>query len=490
MKNLVFIILLFNTFCFSQQSDKNIINVGKLKLSSNEKVDYLEKIQSILDTIVTKEKETILYFPKGQYNISGNIIIKTSNLKILGDEGTFFEFTPQNSVPLKQGYSEYKRGIIINPDLENVTIENIHIKGYTDSSLVAYAINFRDRTSKITVRSCILEGFTGGILYNLSNEDILCENNIFRNMIFVPAVKAGGYGIVLQSSKNSVIRNNIFENSVYRHAVYYARNQFHLDNDGEQHFFYKNKVYGSEQENYITGYELAFKILGNSKVSVFENEFIGGVGHIWLVENPKGVNKIPNDIKIYNNIFTNLKNNSKSKVYAIGVDGDSTIENVKIYDNKFENNYVDQLIKFQKGKNLIVSNNKITNLKEGHFLYVDYGVENLKIFNNKVDMDNEFDGIYIGASNKDLKYKTTAEIKNNVLKSTLFGIYANNLVETTIENNIIHSMNTNIYINDGYFSGTIINNNFFGGKKTFFSNKKNNNFYFKNNYNNTKQIVE
>ncbi|WP_313513812.1 right-handed parallel beta-helix repeat-containing protein [Sphingobacterium sp.] len=479
--SLIILILLF--ISSYSRAGTIVYTVSDFGIKSNNTDDYTSAIQVILDKLRQDDNDNIIvYFPKGNYHFSGRLVVKSNNTNILGEDGTKLIFTQQKNVKNnRDGYQMYNRGILVSKKLKNVYIENLFLKGYSENNQVGYAVRFDDFANNSGVKKCIMDGFTGGILYNLANNNMLCEGNVFRNMTFVPKVKAGGYGIVFQSSHNTVTRNNTFESSIYRHAVYYARNQAHLNMGGSGHKFINNTIYGSVQDNYLTGNEQAFKILGNSELLIENNNFIGGVGHIWIVENEKGVKRIPEDIIISNNTFKNMINNSKSRVYGVGVDGNSYVNNLKIVNNFFDKNDVDELIKLQRGSNVNISNNIVNQLESGHFVIVDYGISNLQIINNKVNMNSDYDGIYIGRYNKNLEYQTNVEIRKNVIKNALFSIYAINMIGD-IEDNEFHSMNTSIQIESGSFKGKISNNRLFNGRFGVFNKPENKYESFQNNY--------
>lgn len=429
------------------------------------KDDYLS-FQKAINSL--KNSNAILIIPKGNYILSRKLDVLRSNFQVLGEPNSKLIFTNENCDKPGNGFVNCKLGIHVGKNLSNISISGITVKGFTTNQIVSYGISVWDFTDGVTIKKCKLEGFSGGILFNRRNKDILIENCSFKDMIFVPLTKGGGYGVVFQSSSNSLMQYNVFESSVYRHAVYYARNQFHTNEAGFNHVFKNNTVYGSDQKNYQTGFELSFKILGNSNVDVINNEFRGGVGHIWIVQNDKGTSKVPQNIKILNNRFSDIKNTKISRVYAIGVDGDSNVENLLIKNNIFSNNKVDNLIKLQKGKDIEILNNKISNLEEGHFINVTFGITSLSIINNIVEsMNPEYDGIYIGSENKDLKYFTTGTIKDNTIKTALFSFYSNNFVKGLIVNNTFSSKNTSVYFAKGKFEGEIADNKFFNGRGIF-----------------------
>lgn len=428
---------------------------------------------------------SILYIPTGVYKISSKIDIFRNNVNIIGKGSPVLKFTNENCKINNQGYCYCDLGIHIGANLSGVVIDGLRIVGSTTNQIVSYGITVWDFSKDITIRNCSLDGFTGGILFNRKNRNLLCENNIYKNMTFVPAVKAGGYGIVFQSSEKTIVKNCRFESSVYRHAVYYARNQKYLEEYGFDHEFFDNVVYGSMQNHYITGYELALKILGNSKIRIERNSFIGGIGHIWITKNKTGVNRDPKNIYIRNNLFKNIVNSGSMKFYAIGIDDNAKTDDLFIVNNKFENNNVNCLLKLQYGENITIENNIINKITQGHFLFVEYNVDNLLVSNNKVDgMDSGFYGVIIGSPDTKSKLlnKSSLTMKNNIIKGCGIGMLISSPFSGEIEDNDIYAKVGGISLPETHYDGIILRNRIYQSKWGIKSNKSTNKMAYPKNF--------
>lgn len=483
MNKIILVILLnFSLFPIFSFAQNKVVNVKGLSTSSS--FDSYRILQTAINSLGPLGGRVII--PEGNYYFSSKISIKSNNVELVGNNKCVLNFNFKKVRNPKKKYDDYDGGIEIAKNLNNISIRNLTIKGNTDSNFLAYGIMVWDKSSHINIEKCIIDGFTGGILFNYKNSIVDCNGNIIRNMTFIPVLKAGGYGIVFQSSYKTTTRNNTFENSIYRHAVYYARNQFYSDG-GSDHLFSNNTVYGSSQKNYLTGYELSTKILGNSNITIEKNIFIGGIGHVWLVKNEKGYNKEPENITIEDNVFKNILNVPNTKMYAIGCDGETNVRNLNIIGNKFYDNYVNFLIKIQSGVDINISNNLVNRLMKGHFVYVQYGAQNLQINNNTVSgLNPEYDGVLIGGENSKMKYESTVFMSNNHIETALFGLFANNIVDGNISDNTIYSRNTGIYFSKGNFRGKVKGNKIYQGKRGIFDEGKGRIVPFDNNfYNNT-----
>lgn len=436
----------------------------------------------------SKEDHVVLYIPDGTYLLSSKIDILRGNIKIKGADNSVLKFTNENCKLDNRGYSYCDLGIHIGKDISDVVIDGVTVLGQTTNTIISYAITVWDFSNNITITNCTLSGFTGGILFNRQNRDLICEKNKFKNMTFVPAVTAGGYGIVFQSSINTIVRGNIFENSVYRHAMYYARNQKFPEEYGFKHKFYGNTVYGSVQKNYLTGYELSFKVMGNSDLEIENNTFIGGIGHIWLVKNNTGVNRDPLNVIIKFNIFKNIKlNNLSSHVYAIGVDDLAKTDGLNISNNTFENNYVSSLIKLQFGENMKINNNVINNINLGHFLFIEHSVADFQLINNKVQgMNNNSYGVIIGDSKSMTATKMT--INNNLISGCEIGLLIRTAFSGDIQNNIIYAKSGGISLSQEKFNGNILGNKFYQSKWAIRNNNRQSKMSYSKNFFNDKEM--
>ncbi len=136
-----------------------------------------------------------------------------------------------------------------------ITIENIKFEGYQKpesgpdlrKTYASYLFRANGENSNITLRGCIFDSGTGGIYFLPDCSFIMIDGCVFRNMVFIPSVIAGGYGVVLQQSNDGVganhvvISNCIFEKTVIRHAFYIqSSNDVLITN---------NIVYGTKEYN-------------------------------------------------------------------------------------------------------------------------------------------------------------------------------------------------------------------------------------------------
>lgn len=170
--------------------------------------------------------------------------------------------------------------------------------------------------SDVTISRCRLSGFNTSVLLNSRNSRIVVENCVIENMFMSTTDVSSGYGVVLQSAYDCLVKNNYFANTVNRHGVYVSvANGF---------IGYRNSVVGNtfigrnNAETNITGYEYPVKVMSNIDCIVSENIFDGGCGAIMLSTFDDGTYPVIKNTIVSNNIISNLVS-QRSDGAAIGV---------------------------------------------------------------------------------------------------------------------------------------------------------------------------
>lgn len=418
--------------------------------------DDTTNIQSVLDSLTNGGT---IYFPDGNYIKSGVLTIKYPNINIV--------FAPNAKIT---DTIKGKNGFIVNSGLHDILFNGVRLYGCSDSTEpVAYAIRCNDNSHDITFKDCRFDGYTGGLLYNYLNYNMVCHGCKFYNMIYVPSVSAGGYGIVFQASYNTRTINNYFDGSVERHHLYVGRNPVNVDPKGYNHVISGNIFIGESKSSYTTGFEYRVKVMGDSDVSIIGNVFSGGVGHILF--SAKGTtDQDPKNITITGNTFSNISKGDSSNSWCMGFDGSATAENVIIQGNVIKDCDCNAGIKFSSGVSVIVANNSIINLTSGHGIMSEFGLVDSMIIGNNIK-NTTGRGIYLAYSYSAGNECNNLAIRNNEIKSTTFGIYLNAILSGIIENNnILGTTYQCLYFSNVKFVGTIRNNTFNGGNYAIYFN--------------------
>lgn len=113
---------------------------------------------------------------------------------------------------------------------DRVRIENVKIQGsVTPDGDAAYGIFLRDSESPV-VDGVYASGFTGGII-NINTVSSITRNIRATKMVFHPTLVAGGYGVLLDETRQAIIDGVQFDaragNDNGRHMLYVARSGGH-----------------------------------------------------------------------------------------------------------------------------------------------------------------------------------------------------------------------------------------------------------------------
>lgn len=413
--------------------------------------DDTAALQSALNYVSSSGGKAI--FPPGVYKKSEILYITGSSVVI--------EFMPgANIIETVKG----KNGFHVNDNLTNIRFDGLSLYGVADStaSSASYAISLGTGSQNISLSNCRFDGYTGGILTVYENKNIIVSGCSFYNMIYIPDLTAGGYGIVYQAAKFTKTVNCYFDSSVYRHSIYMGRNPG-IDADGHDHVIDGCTFLGDSQNTYITGFEYRLKIMGNSNVSVIGNNFSGGVGHI-LITSTQTVNPDCKNIVLSGNTFADIKKGNSTHAYGISADGPGTyLENSVISNNVFRNFDCAAHIGLNLAKNVIIIGNSIMSAIAGHGIVGQNKIEDVLIQGNVIrGLTSASRGIYLNNNSTisdPTTYSLNVTIRGNDLGSMQFGIYFTTTLTAIIENNLIElTTQQSIYFANIKFTGIIRNN--------------------------------
>ncbi|MBW4083538.1 glycosyl hydrolase family 28-related protein [Paenibacillus sp. S150] len=425
-------------------------------------VDDTSAIQAVYDLLV--DGGTV-YFPEGTYSKTDAISINYSNIRTV--------FAPNAKIiDTVQG----KNGFSTGQYLSNIKFEGIDILGCSDDTFAsaADAVFIGEGTNNVEISDSRFDGYTIGILTEIYNYDITVSRCEFYNMTYIPSATAGGYGIVYQASRNTKTFDCYFDKSIYRHAIYVGRNPF-TDVSGKDHTIQRNTFEGDSQPTYITGFELRLKIMANSDVTVSNNTFTGGVGHI-LIQSTQTVNADPKNIIISNNTFKDIVKGNSTHSWGIGEEGPgSFMETVTISGNIFNNCDCIGHIGINLGKKITIEGNTVDNAVSGHGITSQNKVEDLRIISNDIrGLTSSYRCVYLNTSSTvsdPSTHSLNVVIRGNDFGNAQIGIYFNSTLTATIENNLIElTTQQSVYFANVKFTGVIRNNTFRNGNSAIHFN--------------------
>lgn len=373
----------------------NMISAKQMGAYGDGKHDDRLNIQTAVNNL---EKGTI-YFENGTYKVSSKININkqialngenSNNTKIEATEGyalwdNIVKYINTRDIKITNltfdGYSEVnERGTTNNRgetyqlgstyqllNMENV--QNILIENCIFRDNVGGGILLKYGSDNFTMNSCELLDIDCGVILMYYNKDTLYSNYTFTNNLF----EGHGYSEPISfysygEFNNIIIRENIFKNKNYGDGILFDEKAICSDIIVERNKFYGQHAISIKaskmdnivfSDNYITGVpdlQHAISISGNNEnIEIGRNTFDNIEGDVIYTKEDTYVK----DFKIHDNIIKINKTNSiffnnlKSKDLSIydnqfSYSGSSdiyvymlrsvTIDNIKIFDNKYSSN--------------------------------------------------------------------------------------------------------------------------------------------------------
>lgn len=403
----------------------DVVNVLDFGAVGDGVTDDTAAIQSAIDA--SEGLEVLL--PCGVYKTTTSIHINKS-ITLLGDSAT-----------IKASPTAY-HGITIAANTDAVTIRNLTLKNTTDDSgtTTAYAITAMDDVTNCKYQDCIFDGWTGGLALLIRNDGILIENCTFRNMVFVPGIGSGGYGVLIEAGRNTITQGNTFEETVERHHLYYGVNAADRAVRGYNHTVVNNTFLGDSKPTRATGFEYLVKFMSTDNVTITGNTFNGGVGHVWITQ-PPGSDS-PSGYTITGNAFRNATRGNSTNNYVIGSEGESgsssTITNVVIDGNSLHNNDCHHAMKFDEAISLLISDNQISgfmpNIESG--INIQNSSSDVTIQDNAIRMYNGLGrGIFLNSTGNSTNTNTDINVHGNIIRSAIFGIFFSYCPDIKVLNN-------------------------------------------------------
>ncbi|GEM_PF-4880809 len=389
------------------------------------------------------------------YTKTATIIINSSDIDLTADiNSSIIDTQPDIS------------GIVISTGCKNIIFNGVRLFGScVGESQAGVAISCGAASHDITFQHCYFDGYNMGIIYQHNNYNMTVESCSFYNMLFVPGLGAGGYGIVYQGSYNTKTINNYFDASVYRHHLYIGKNPVEPDTHGDNHVVVGNIFMGQKSGTYATQFETRVKIMGNRNVTVTGNVFDGGISHIMLdyIETPC------ENIIISGNTFKNLYKSGNYCCFISEHSGSfaTAAQNVMIANNVFQDSDGGSILMSDYLSEFTFNGNTIKNLgASSSGLFIQNGLQNAQICNNSFYTPTTSSPIYIIAAT-DITNSNILIANNLIFGSGSLLQILNNFSEIYIKNNILKTTFTAgvaIYFSGAAeFTGEISNNTILGG---------------------------
>ena len=375
-------------------------------------------------------------------------------------------------------------GIGLTVGEHNITIDcDGHVIKGTGYAIYGIANNdYYARYDNITIKNCIITGFSGGINFRISNSNTIINNTLHNNR---------GYGLELfYFVDRSTIANNTFRNNYHGIQIYESHNNIITDNNiynnsgsglsiqkSANNIFVNNVIQNNDRgfglhessnatliKNNMTGNELGLDVAnsrytGNVFHTIDTSNTINGKPIYYLV-NQKDM-QVPLDagyVGVVNSTNITVKdlimaNNGQGVLFALT--NNSRIENVTAINNFFVNFLISE-----SNNNIIISNNAILTERK-------YDPEGFRISassNNTLtdNIVNNSDNGFILLSNSN--YNTLA---NNTARDNLIGFLLepdsekNTLISNIAQDNLIDGFN--IISSDNVLISNIAQDNGNGG---------------------------
>lgn len=406
---------------------------------------------------------TVLIFPQNKTFVANSTITIPSTVrKIIGNNATIS--------------SQFHPCIDILND--NIVIENITLNGENNNTKIQHGIRIADSVENTKLNNCIIKGFSVGVLGVKDNIGVTVSSCDFSDCYNYQGDASSGYGIILQNSQKTIIKDCNFTETVYRHAIYISR----IVGVGisRNHIIENCKFYGRGYSgDYITGAELPLKIMGSQDVKIVKNAFINTLGGILIDALSGAANENCEDIIITNNTFDTIFPKTENTACISCMPRLHNIKKMIISDN-IAKNISCKFVLCSNFEDVIISNNIVNLINDisykTRFIYSHNStlLKNLNIANNLCNLqDCKFIDLWVNGVVDSVNINNNT-ITINTLISDLInmrGVNSEELLtikDMIINNNIIKSLEIvsspiNVIILDfnvAQCDGTITNNRF------------------------------
>lgn len=399
---------------------------------------------------------------------------------IIWDE--FNTFLINRNIELKYGS--------INTKYKILSDKSINLKGkvFTGNTIINTGDHDTTRgsytlicdTSNANISHNVFKGMKNAIHSNFT-ENMKITENTFDTLI---QTNVNGYGIVLNSCKNTIISNNVFYN-VDRHCIYLSVEN---KSSGCENCIINSNLFIRTAQVLATGYDTFIQTRNAKNITIHNNTFKGGSNALIVIGQLSGSDKKSENIYFNNNKLIDMVNNERPNIdgciQAIS-ENNGTVDNIIINDNIINTLNV-AFIKISTKTHINLYRNIFTTDQSTAIIIDSKSVYETNIKYNKIKItDNTIESARFIKIEENCTDITRINIENNDI--TCNGLFnsdgAQNITTLSIKNNNITTNNDYHFLTTCNITNVYVDKNI-SNKKIYCRTKSVTNYYLYDGTNN------